>query len=75
MTMYQLKSGQSATVKQIALVGESRIKINQMGLTAGTRFEIVKRAPLGDPIEISLRGYRLCLRGKDAKNIIVEDVE
>lgn len=75
MTLYQLKSGQKAVVSQVDLEGEKLIKLNQMGLTCGTCVEVIKRAPMGDPIEIALRGYRLCLRGKEAQKIVVEDVQ
>jgi ferrous iron transport protein A len=44
----------------------------EMGLNEGTTFEVTKVAPLGDPIEICLRGYRLCLRRREAENIRVE---
>ena len=41
------------------------IRLQEMGLVAGTEVTVVKVAPLGDPVEISLRGYRLCLRQSD----------
>lgn len=43
------------------------IRLQEMGLVAGTEVTVVKVAPLGDPVEISLRGYRLCLRKSDTK--------
>lgn len=46
-------------------------RLAEMGLTEGTEFEVVKVAPLGDPIEIALRGYRLCLRRKEADGLLI----
>lgn len=62
------------TVKVRRLGGESAIKrrIMDMGITKGTDVYVRKYAPLGDPIEISVRGYELSLREADAKFIIVE---
>jgi ferrous iron transport protein A len=45
-----------------------------MGLTVGTTFRVVKIAPLGDPVEIDVRGYRLCLRRAETQGIEVEPI-
>ena len=45
-----------------------------MGITPGTRVGVLKRAPLGDPIEILLRGFSLTIRGTDAEKILVSEV-
>jgi len=47
-------------------------RLQEMGLVEGTEFKVVKVAPLGDPIEIDLRGYRLCLRKRETAGIDVE---
>jgi ferrous iron transport protein A len=62
------------TVKVKRVVGESAVKrrIMDMGITKGVEVSVRKLAPLGDPMEITVRGYELSLRGADAKNIIVE---
>lgn len=49
-------------------------RLQEMGLVEGTEFRVVKVAPLGDPIEIEVRGYRLCLRKKETAGIEVEVV-
>jgi ferrous iron transport protein A len=61
-------------VKVVKLLGESVIKrrIMDMGITKGTSICVKKIAPLGDPIEITVRGYELSLRKEDADKIIVE---
>lgn len=72
MTLKQVPCGQKVTV--IKLEGEGAIKrrIMDMGLTKGVSIEVRKVAPLGDPIEITVRGYELSLRQADAEKIIVE---
>lgn len=58
----------------VALNGpsEETQRLQEMGLTIGATFRVEKIAPFGDPIEISLRGYRLCLRKREAKGIQIE---
>lgn len=50
-------------------------RLQEMGLTVGTEFKVLKIAPFGDPVEISLRGYRLCLRKKETMSVEIEEVE
>ena len=52
--------------------GEQRQRLLEMGLTAGVEFQIVRYAPLGDPIELKVRGYHLSLRKQDAAGVRVE---
>ncbi len=54
------------------LPGEQRQRLLEMGLTVGAEFEIVRYAPLGDPIELKVRGYHLSLRKHDAAGVRVE---
>lgn len=72
MKLNQLKNGQPGVVERID-IAEVKIKrrLVEMGITPGTEVVISKRAPLGDPIEIKLRGYELTLRGDDAAQIEV----
>lgn len=71
-TLKQAKIGE--TVKIVKLHGEGAIKrrIMDMGLTKGTEVYIRKMAPLGDPVEVTVRGYELSLRKADAEMIEVE---
>lgn len=71
-TLRQAKIGD--TVKVVKLHGEGAVKrrIMDMGLTKGTEAYIRKVAPLGDPIEITVRGYELSLRKADAEMIEIE---
>ncbi len=50
-------------------------RLQEMGLTVGTEFTVVKVAPFGDPIEIQMRGYRLCLRKHETSDIVIEALE
>lgn len=71
-TLKETKIGE--TVKIVKLQGEGAVKrrIMDMGLTKGTEVYIRKVAPLGDPVEITVRGYELSLRKADAEMIEVE---
>jgi ferrous iron transport protein A len=63
--------GRSATIGDIKVAPEHRGRLLEMGLLAGTRVELVRFAPLGDPIEIKVRGYHLTLRKHEAEQIWV----
>ena len=66
-----LKNGESGTVMLVGVEGKLHRRLIEMGLTPGTRVTVTKRAPLGDPIEIRLRGYELTLRADDASKILI----
>jgi Fe2+ transport system protein FeoA len=63
--------GTRATVAEIKLPPESRPRLMEMGLLVGTQVELVRFAPLGDPVEIKVRGYNLTLRKHEAEQIFV----
>lgn len=63
--------GQTATVAEIKLPAASRPRLMEMGLLVGTPVELVRFAPLGDPVEIKVRGYNLTLRKQEAEQIYV----
>ena len=67
-----LKNGESGIVMIVGVEGKLHRRLIEMGLTPGTRISVSKRAPLGDPIEIRLRGYELTLRADDAAKILVK---
>ncbi|MCI9069685.1 ferrous iron transport protein A [Clostridium sp.] len=72
-TLREIKCGQTVRVKRIEGKGSVRRKIMDMGITKGSEIYVRKVAPLGDPIEINIRGYELTLRKFDAEIIIVEE--
>jgi len=63
--------GTTATVAEIKLPAASRPRLMEMGLLVGTKVELVRFAPLGDPVEIKVRGYNLTLRKHEAEQIFV----
>jgi ferrous iron transport protein A len=67
--------GTTATVAEIKLAPESRPRLMEMGLLVGTTVELVRFAPLGDPVEIKVRGYNLTLRKHEAEQIWVRSVQ
>ena len=75
MTLGELAIGTQARRCKVGGEGALRRRLLDMGLTPNTRVMVRKIAPMGDPIELHLRGYELTLRVEDAKNITVEEVE
>lgn len=73
--MTELAIGEVAKVNKILGSGPLKRRLMDMGLTRGTKVEIKKYAPLGDPIEIQVRNYELTLRKKEAELILVESLE
>ena len=71
MTLDQLSIGQEATILTVGGEGALRRRLLDMGLTPKTKVMIRKVAPLGDPIELILRGYLLTIRKEDAQRIEV----
>ena len=73
-TLYELKPGQRGVIRSVGAVGALRLRLLDMGLIPKTEVTLIRIAPMGDPIEIALRGYELSLRASDAKNIMIEAV-
>ena len=71
-TLKEAKVGETVTVSKLHGDGPVRRRIMDMGLTKGTTVYVRKVAPLGDPVEITVRGYELSIRKGDAENILVE---
>ena len=72
MTLKDAKIGQTVTVKKLGGEGAVKRRIMDMGLTKGAEVYIRKVAPLGDPLEITVRGYELSLRKADAEMIEIQ---
>lgn len=70
----QLSIGESGTVVAVNGEGAIRRRLFDMGITPGAEVYLRKKAPLGDPIEISLRGYELTLRKNEASNVQVKSI-
>jgi len=71
-SLAQLPVGASATVSSYPSEGVAFVRLREMGLLPGTPITLVRTAPLGDPIELKVRGYRLSLRLSEARQIMVE---
>ena len=74
MTLKDLKVGQSGTIANVAGEGALRLRLLDMGLIPGTKVQLQKVAPLGDPIQIQVRGYELTIRLEDANKITIQEI-
>lgn len=71
-TLKEVAVGQTVTVKRLSGAGPVKRRIMDMGITKGVEVYVRKVAPLGDPVEVTVRGYELSLRRADAEMIEVE---
>lgn len=72
MTLKEVKVGDTVTVKKLTGQGATKRRIMDMGITKGVEIYVRKVAPLGDPVEVTVRGYELSIRKADADMIEVE---
>lgn len=70
-TLRDARIGETVTVQRLMGEGAVKRRIMDMGITKGTQLMIRKVAPLGDPIEVNLRGYELSIRKSEAENILL----
>ena len=75
ITLDQLQVGQAGRIASVGGEGALRRRLLDMGLTPRTQVKVRKVAPMGDPIELTLRGYELTIRLEDAKNIVIGEAE
>lgn len=71
MTINDLKTGSEGTISEVGGEGVLRLRFLDMGLIPGTKVKVTKIAPLGDPIQIMIRGYELTIRRDDAAMISI----
>ncbi len=74
MSLKELQVGKSARITAVGGEGALRQRLLDMGITPNTIVTLRKTAPMGDPLEIKLRGYILTLRKEDANRILIEEV-
>ena len=72
LALEQLKQNETAVIEKVKNDGSGAGVLAEMGLTPGTPLRLVKFAPLGDPMELEIRGYHLSIRCADAKSILVK---
>ena len=74
MTLEKLPLGQMAQILEVQHSHPSSIRLSELGLVAGQMVQIRKKAPLGDPLEIKIMNYSLCLRKTEASCILVKPI-
>lgn len=67
----QIQRGQRALIKRLTCKGAIRQRMLDMGLVPGAEIEVIRVAPLGDPVEFSIKGYNLTLRRSEAEHVLV----
>ena len=72
MTLDKLGVGHSAVIRKVGGEGDLRLRLLDMGLIPHTKISVVRIAPMGDPVEVFLRGYTLSLRLEDAAKVEVD---
>ncbi|MDX2064238.1 MAG: FeoA family protein [Fimbriimonadaceae bacterium] len=72
MTFADLRAGMSARVVRVDEDCLESLRLQEMGFTVGATFQVLKVAPLGDPVEVQVRGYRVCLRKNECRCIEIE---
>ena len=75
MTLSDLKVGQGGVITAVGGEGALRLRLLDMGLIPKTRVRVQKVAPMGDPIQIQIRGYELTIRREDAQRIELQEEE
>ena len=75
ITLSCLPVGASAVLRDFPKSGPAFIRLREMGLLPGTRIKLIRTAPMGDPIEIKVRGYNLTLRKTEADHVLVERLD
>lgn len=71
----ELQPGERGRIVEISGEDAITVRLMEMGLTDGEEIELIGRAPLGDPLEFAIRGYRLSLRAEEARRISIDRVQ
>ncbi len=75
ITLDQLNRGEQCIIKHYLGAGDLQGRLKELGLVKGTKIVLERFAPLGDPLEINVRGYHLAIRKRDASQIVVSKIE
>ena len=75
LKLSDLTVGGSAVVRGYPKSGDAFLRLREMGVLPGTKVTLVRTAPLGDPLEIKVRGYHLTLRRSEAEHVLVETLD
>ncbi|WP_242492562.1 FeoA family protein [Methanolobus psychrotolerans] len=71
-TLDTLKPGEKASITKVRVKGSARRKLFDMGMVAGAEIELIRNAPLGDPMEYRIKGYHLSIRKEEARQIFIQ---
>ncbi len=71
-TLDKVDVGRSGTITKVEGSGPVKTRLRDMGFVRGAEFEVVRKAPFGDPIELTIKGYQITLRKAQGKLIVVE---
>jgi Fe2+ transport system protein FeoA len=71
----ELEPGEEGLITRISGSASTRRRILEMGVIKGEKITVIRRAPLGDPVEFDIKDYKLTLRKKEAENVYVEKLE
>jgi ferrous iron transport protein A len=74
-TLDSLSPGQRAVISEVSGNDAISVRLMEMGLLDGEEIELIGRAPLGDPLEFLIRGYRLSLRAEEAQRVVITRAE
>ena len=74
-TLDPLSPGQRAVISEVSGNDAISVRLMEMGLLDGEEIELIGRAPLGDPLEFLIRGYRLSLRAEEAQRVVITRAE
>ena len=74
-TLDSLSPGQRAVISDVSGDDAISVRLMEMGLLDGEEIELIGRAPLGDPLEFLIRGYRLSLRAEEARRVVITRAE
>ncbi|MBC8290043.1 MAG: ferrous iron transport protein A [Planctomycetes bacterium] len=74
-TLDSLSPGQRAVISDVSGDDAIAVRLMEMGLIDGEEIELIGRAPLGDPLEFLIRGYRLSLRAQEARRVVISRAE
>ena len=72
-TLSGLAPGQEAIVQQVEGRDDFRNRLAHLGFLPGTKVHMIRRAPLGGPVEVRIRGYHLALRRRDARHVVIRE--
>ena len=74
-TLSELKPGEKGQIEKVSGAGAVKRRIADMGVTKGSLVEVVRVAPMGDPMEVRIKGYHLSLRKEEAADIAVKKIK